>query len=229
MPNTKLPIVVSQCSPTADRMPVWKCFFTILLAGKISALAQDADAIRAAMSAGLEKQRASIAKQTSLTQKATAGSVANGFFALPWSTPPPSVAGEQICDPVSPEVLGGLIDQAAQREQVEAGLVRAVIKQESGGRACAVSPKGAQGIMQLMPDTAAELGVADAFDPKQNIDGGVKLLKSLLTKYSGNTSLALAAYNAGIAAVDKGHAVPDIPETLNYVSDILEQLTKKKP
>jgi soluble lytic murein transglycosylase-like protein len=219
---------VSQRSPTADRMPVWKAFLTIFLAGKTSALAQDADAIRAAMSSGLEKQRASIAKQASLTQKAPAGSTVNGFFALPWATPP-SVAREEICDPVSPEVLGGLIDQAAQREQVEAGLVRAVIKQESGGRACAVSPKGAQGVMQLMPETALELGVADAFDPKQNIDGGVKLLKSLLTKYSGDTSLALAAYNAGIAAVDKGHTVPNIPETLNYVSDILEQLTKKKP
>jgi soluble lytic murein transglycosylase-like protein len=112
---------------------------------------------------------------------------------------------------------------------VEAGLIRAVIKQESGGRSCAVSAKGAKGVMQLMPDTAAELGVADAFDPKQNIDGGVKLLKSLLTKYGGDVSLALAAYNAGSAAVDKDHAIPKIPETVNYVSDILEELTKKKP
>jgi soluble lytic murein transglycosylase-like protein len=207
-------------------MPVGKCFLTILLVVQLSALAQDADAIRAAMLGGLEKQRASIAKQANSSQKAPAGSAANGFFTLSWPIPP-SVAREEICDPVSPEVLGDLIDQAAQREQVEAGLVRAVIKQESGGRACAVSPKGAQGVMQLMPDTAAELGVADAFDAKQNIDGGVKLLKSLLTKYSGDTSLALAAYNAGSAAVDKSHAVPNIPETLNYVSDILEQLTKK--
>ena len=203
-----------------------KYVLTIVLAGPLPALAQDADAIRAAMSGGLEKQRASIAKQASASQKQPAGSAVNGFFTLSWPTPP-SVGREAICDPVSPEVLGSLIDQAAQRESVEAGLIRAVIKQESGGRPCAVSPKGAQGVMQLMPETATELGVADAFDLKQNIDGGVKLLKSLLTKYSGDTSLALAAYNAGSAAVDKGHAVPNIPETLNYVSDILEQLTKK--
>jgi soluble lytic murein transglycosylase-like protein len=84
-------------------------------------------------------------------------------------------------------------------------------------------------MMQLMPDTAKELGVADAFDPKQNIDAGVKLLKSLLTKYSGDVSLALAAFNAGSAAVDKDHAIPKIPETVNYVSEILEELTRKKP
>jgi len=82
-------------------------------------------------------------------------------------------------------------------------------------------------VMQLMPDTAQKLGVLDPFDPEQNIDAGVKLLKSLLSKYSGNVSLALAAYNAGSSLVDKDHAVPRIPETVNYVSDILLELNKK--
>jgi soluble lytic murein transglycosylase-like protein len=198
----------------------------ILLGGQIAAMAQDMEAIRVAMSQGLAKQRTSVAKQADMLQIAPARNAETRFFTLSWPTRP-SLATEPVCDPVPPELLGSLIDQAAQRESVEAGLVRAVIKQESGGRACAVSPKGAQGVMQLMPDTAAELGVVDSFDPKQNIDGGVKLLKSLLTKYSGDMSLALAAYNAGSAAVDKDHAVPNISETVNYVSDILEQLTTK--
>jgi soluble lytic murein transglycosylase-like protein len=187
-------------------------------------LAQDADSIRAAMSPGLEKQRTSIANQIKSTPEA-------GFFSLSWPALPvvASALDDPICDPVAPEQLSTLIDQAAQRESVEANLIRAVIKKESGGRACAVSPKGAKGVMQLMPDTATELGVADVLDPKQNIDAGVKLLKSLLTKYAGDVSLALAAYNAGSAAVDKDHAIPKIPETVNYVSDILEELTKKKP
>jgi len=185
-------------------------------------LAQDPDSVRAAMLPGLEKQRVSIANQVKSTPETA------GFFTLSWPALATSL-NDPICDPVPPEQLEGLIDQAAQRESVEAGLVRAVIKQESGGRACAVSPKGAKGVMQLMPDTATEFGVADPFDPKQSIDAGVKLLKSLLTKYSGDVSLALAAYNAGSATVDKDHVVPKIPETVNYVSDILEELTRKKP
>lgn len=206
---------------------MWR-YALITIVGQVVVLAQDAAAIRAAMSAGLEKQRASIQQQVSSNQKQASTSQEQGFFSLAWPTPP-AFSNQPICDPIPPELLGSLVDQAAQRESVQAELIRAVIRQESGGRPCAVSPKGAQGVMQLMPDTAQELGVIDAFDPKQNIDGGVKLLKSLITKYSGNVSLALAAYNAGSALVDKDHAIPQIPETINYVSDILEELTKKKP
>jgi len=173
------------------------------------------------MAPGLEKQRASIQKQANSATE-------EKFFALSWPSRP-TIGTEPMCDPLPPEQLGSLVDQAAQRESIQADLVRAVIKQESGGRPCAISAKGAQGMMQLMPDTAQDFGVADAFDPKQNIDAGVKLLKSLLTKYKGDVSLALAAYNAGSARVDKDNAVPQIPETVNYVSDILEELNKKKP
>jgi len=183
------------------------------------------DSVQAAMAPGLAAQRASIQKQAS-------SSTEEKFFALAWPPRPAMSLGLSpgpICDPLPPEQLGPLVDQAAQRESVEADLVRAVIKQESGGRPCAISVKGAQGVMQLMPDTAQEFGVADPFDPKQNIDAGVKLLKSLLTKYKGDVSLALAAYNAGSAQVDKDKAIPQIPETVNYVSDILEELNKKKP
>ena len=178
------------------------------------------------MSLGLAQQRASIQRQVNTIQKHPGNAHADGFFELSW---PPRWANVSnlTCDPLPPELLGSLIDRAVQRENIQADLVRAVIKQESGGRPCAVSPKGAQGVMQLMPDTAQELDVLDPFDPEQNIDAGVKLLKSLLSKYSGNVSLALAAYNAGSSLVDKDHAVPRIPETVNYVSDILLELNKK--
>ena len=105
-------------------------------------------------------------------------------------------------------------------------LVNAVIDRESGARPCAVSVKGAQGLMQLMPAVASELGVKDAFDPKQNVDGGTKLLKQLLTKYNGDVGLALGAYNAGSARVDREGGIPKIPETINYVSDILTKVAK---
>ncbi len=173
------------------------------------------------MAPGLAAQRASIQKQANSNSE-------DKFFALSWP-PRPALNPQPICDPLPPEQLGPLVDQAAQRESVRVDLVHALIKEESGGRPCAVSPKGAQGVMQLMPGTSQELGVADPFDPKQNIDAGVKLLKSLLAKYKGDISLALAAYNAGSGPVDKVNAIPQIPETVNYVSEILEELNKKKP
>jgi soluble lytic murein transglycosylase-like protein len=110
---------------------------------------------------------------------------------------------------------------------VDPELIRAVINQESGSRPCAVSEVGAQGLMQLMPATASELGVQNAFDPKQNVDAGAKLLKQLLAKYNGDISLALSAYNAGESRVDREGAVPPISETINYVFSILSQLAKR--
>jgi len=208
---------------------VWR-YISIILAWQVSGQSLDRTSSEAspgaAMSLGLAQQRASIQRQVNTIQKHPGNAHADGFFELSW---PPRWANVSnlTCDPLPPELLGSLIDRAVQRENIQADLVRAVIKQESGGRPCAVSPKGAQGVMQLMPDTAQELGVLDPFDPEQNIDAGVKLLKSLLSKYSGNVSLALAAYNAGSSLVDKDHAVPRIPETVNYVSDILLELNKK--
>lgn len=96
------------------------------------------------------------------------------------------------------------------------------IQQESGGNPKAVSKKGAQGVMQLMPDTAAALGVKDPFDPVQNIDGGMRLMSRLLGKYNGDYSKALAAYDSGEPNVDKAGGIPDIDETKNYVNSILK-------
>jgi soluble lytic murein transglycosylase-like protein len=104
-----------------------------------------------------------------------------------------------------------------------------VIKQESAFRPCAISQKGAQGLMQLMPETVDQLGIKDPFDVKQNIDGGAKFLKELLTRYSGDLSLALGAYNAGAGKVDAaGGAIPPIAETEAYVKAILGDM-KARP
>ena len=108
----------------------------------------------------------------------------------------------------------------SRREQVAADLVRAVIQVESAFNPVAVSHKGAMGLMQLMPATAVELGVANPFDPDQNIRGGVQYLRRLLDRFNGNVELALAAYNAGMGNVEKYGDVPPFKETKNYVKKI---------
>lgn len=115
------------------------------------------------------------------------------------------------------------IREIAARHGVDADLVEAVIRVESAFNPRAVSNKGAQGLMQLMPRTASALGVRNVFDPYQNIDGGVRHLRYLLDKYPGQTSLALAAYNAGEKAVDYYGGIPPYAETVQYVQKILGQ------
>jgi len=115
------------------------------------------------------------------------------------------------------------IREIAARHGVNADLVEAVIRVESAFNPRAVSNKGAQGLMQLMPRTASALGVRNVFDPYQNIDGGVRHLRYLLDRYPGNVSLALAAYNAGEKAVDYHRGIPPYAETTQYVQRILGQ------
>jgi len=120
-------------------------------------------------------------------------------------------------------VLAGRI---ARKHQVDEGLVLAVIEVESRYDAFAVSPRGAMGLMQLMPGTAARFAVRNTFDPVENVDGGVRYLKELLTRYSGQVRLALAAYNAGEDAVDQFKGIPPFRETQQYVVRVLRALPR---
>lgn len=114
-----------------------------------------------------------------------------------------------------------LAEKKARKHNVDPDLLKAVIKAESNWNHRAVSPKGARGLMQLMPATAAQLGVKNVFDPVENIDGGARYLRYLLERFNGNLTLALAAYNAGPARVEKSMRVPSIPETQSYVRSIV--------
>lgn len=115
-----------------------------------------------------------------------------------------------------------MIDDTSAKYGVDAKLIKALVKQESGFNPTAKSKVGALGLMQLMPSTAKGLGVKDPLDAKQNIEGGVKYVKSLLNRFDGNIILALAAYNAGPNAVKKYNGIPPYKETQNYVKSILK-------
>ena len=139
--------------------------------------------------------------------------------------PPPFDPAKQIsCIPLPRGGLEPVITLAASRAGVSSDLIRAVIVQESAFNPCAISPKGALGLMQLMPETARQFGVSDPFDPGQNIGAGANLLRQLLDRYGGDLSLALSAYNAGPTTVDKTGKMPAIPETVNYVRRIMGSL-----
>jgi soluble lytic murein transglycosylase-like protein len=115
-----------------------------------------------------------------------------------------------------------MIREVSARYRVDPALVRAVMQTESNWNSSAVSRKGALGLMQLVPGTAQQLGVNNAFDPKQNLDGGVRYLHMLLERYNGDLDRALAAYNAGPGAVDRAGGIPQYRETRNYVQKVTD-------
>jgi soluble lytic murein transglycosylase-like protein len=177
--------------------------------------------VKAAMAPSLAQQRAAVRKQSASVVPLVSPLAGSAFFTIPF---PPAAAGAPDCDPLPADELNPLIEAAAQKTGVDAQLVRAVIDKESAGRPCALSARGAEGLMQLMPATAEEFDVEDPFDPKQNVEAGAKLLKSLLERYKNDATLALGAYNAGSARVDQDGGVPQIPETVDYVATILDKL-----
>jgi soluble lytic murein transglycosylase-like protein len=120
------------------------------------------------------------------------------------------------------EKIEDMIREVSARYRVDPALVRAVIQTESNWNSTAVSRKGARGLMQLGPGTAQQLGVNNAFDPKQNLDGGVRYLRTLLERYNGDLDRALAAYNAGPRAVDRAGGIPQYRETRNYVQKVTD-------
>ena len=175
------------------------------------------------MTGSLRLQQASVRRQLNL-----APARAEAFFVV--SESGVGRNGTELsadCAPMSAFSARGLVEGAAKRAGIDAGLLQAVAEQESAWHPCAVSVKGAQGLMQLMPGTAAELGVHDPFDAEQSLDAGAALLKKLLTRYSGDLNRVLGAYNAGPARVDAAQGVPEIPETMQYVDKILNKLAVK--
>lgn len=169
----------------------------------------------------------------------------NGVGEFPLDTPTPPPQSAMATQPTTnnirftPDGLTGalkarfdafqpLVEKYSQKHGVDADLINAVIRQESGFNPAAKSKAGAQGLMQLMPGTAKSLGVTDPINPEQNVEGGVRLLKSLLQTYNGNIPLALAAYNAGGGAVQKYKGIPPYKETQNYVKTILSAFLAQK-
>jgi soluble lytic murein transglycosylase-like protein len=171
----------------------------------------------------IQQQRASVRHQIGLSQQQVEKA---GYFLSPFPPLPAAVMArlQPDCPAMAPDEIESLVNKTAAKQAVEPKLLRAVIKQESGFRPCALSFKGAQGLMQLMPETAEQLQVSDAFDPEQNINGGAAYLKQLLTKYKGDLKLTLGAYNAGPKRTDDAAAVPNIPETQDYVASILADM-----
>jgi soluble lytic murein transglycosylase-like protein len=128
----------------------------------------------------------------------------------------------------TPEEVREMMSRAGVKHNVDVDLLASVVRAESGGNVRAVSRTGARGLMQLMPGTAEELGVEDSFHPEQNINGGTAYLDALLSRYHDNIALALAAYNAGPAAVDKYHGIPPYRETRAYVARVIHEFNRRK-
>lgn len=149
--------------------------------------------------------------------------VASENIVLP-APPPPEAA--TLAPP--PADIPALLARAGSAHDLDVELLASVIRAESGGNTRAVSRAGARGLMQLMPSTAAQLGVADSFRPDQNIDGGTAYLNALLVRYHDNLALALAAYNAGPSAVDRYRGIPPYRETRSYVARIIRDFNRRK-
>jgi soluble lytic murein transglycosylase-like protein len=136
----------------------------------------------------------------------------------PAPAPPPAAAVD----------IKSVVASASDKHLVDADLIDSVIRAESGFNPRAVSPKGARGLMQLMPGTAANLGVQDSFDAQANVDGGTRYLRELLARYNNDLARALAAYNAGPHRVEQYHGVPPYRETRAYVSSVIRDFNRKK-
>lgn len=212
-----------------------RTLFAVALAATMISAAQTPaptpESVRLKMEQSIQKQKDSIRKQS---ESAIPGDP--GWFTVPWTKdkdgafiapPAPKEANDGtattagFCAPIQPVDLEPSLRAVAARNGVGASTLRAMVARESAFHPCAVSPKGALGLMQLMPATAATLGVRDPFDPVENLDAGARFLSQLLARYGGDLRLALSAYNAGPGRVDRTGGIPPIPETRDYVRSVL--------
>jgi len=143
----------------------------------------------------------------------------------PPSVRPQAIAPQPVLDRAS---LGKLVNGAGERHQIDPDFINSVIRAESGFNSRAVSKKGAQGLMQLMPGTASQLGVTNSFDPNANVEAGTKYLRELLEKYNFDVAKALAAYNAGPHRVEQYRGVPPYYETRAYIARIIRDFNRQK-
>lgn len=185
-----------------------------------------AEPLRPQAGAGIPRT-ARAGSKAPLSEASAAESAA--FFTVPWpGSLPLSMPNVQLatatCDALGSGEVNKLVESAASKHGLSAGLLRSVMKQESAFKPCALSTAGAMGLMQIMPETADMLHLEDPYDPARNVDAGAKFLKMMLDRFGGDVPLALAAYNAGPGAVDKAGGVPPIAETVQYLSNILGDL-----
>ena len=229
-------------------------FFVLRVAGQTNQAAMQESILRqqqAVMAAQQEAQRGSLAQQRASlrrqhqdanvdglrpalsTSSNTPGAFSDDFFSARWEPAPvvemPNVrVPTTACPELAEEEVDRLTKLAAEKNAISPGLIRAVMRQESAFRPCAVSTAGAMGLMQIMPATAETLGLEDAFSPGENVEAGARYLKLLLDRYHGDRRLALGAYNAGPNRVDNAGGIPNIPETIDYVSRILGELSDEE-
>jgi soluble lytic murein transglycosylase-like protein len=215
----------------ADKEGVWR-LIVLTLTAVVSLSGQQLASLERQRLA-LEKQRSTLAAGTGLDRQKSvverqkvkaARQQGEGFFALPWPERP-GVAAAFGCARLVGAEMEALVERSARDHSLAPGLLRAVVRRESGFYPCAVSGAGAMGLMQLMPATAAAMGVTNPFDPAQNIAGGSRFLRQMLERYGGNLGLALGAYNAGPGRVDRSGGIPPIRETQEYVRGILGEIS----
>lgn len=151
-----------------------------------------------------------------------------GFAQVPDPPPQPQAQNMRPADAkLNPADLREMLAEAGHEHNLDVDLLASLVKAESGGNTHAVSSAGARGLMQLMPSTASDLGVQDSFKPDENVRGGSTYLDELLTRYHENLAMALAAYNAGPAAVDRYHGIPPYRETRAYVARVIHEFNRR--
>ena len=163
---------------------------------------------------------------TNFVEVDSAEIASNEHVDLP-AAPPKTTSASRTTAKLTDAELHELLTRAGSAHDLDVDLLASVVRQESGGNAHAISRTGAQGLMQLMPGTAADLGVSNAFAPGDNVNGGTAYLDSLLKRYHDNLALALAAYNAGPGAVDRWHGIPPYRETRAYVARVIHEFNRR--